>query len=75
MCSIYRITRSGSPQPLEQVDRAIVRDFGPPVVIGPRLQQDIGTADITVDNGVRMHHVEIVEGSGHIQADRGDLLW
>ena len=26
-----------------------------------------------MDDGIRMHQVEVVEGSGHIQADGGDL--
>ena len=58
-CSIYRITRSPSPNPLKQVDRAVVRDFGPPAVARARLQQNIGTADVTKDDGGRMHLVEV----------------
>ena len=67
--------RSGSPHPLEQIDRAIVRDFGLQAVAGPRLQQNIGTADVPMDDGGEVHLVEVIEGSGHIQADGGELLW
>ena len=58
---------------MEEVSGAIVRDLGPPAVAGARLKQNIGAADVTMYNGVRLHQVKVVECSGHIQADGGDL--
>ena len=61
------IARTFCLQLLEKINGTIIRDFGSPFVARDGLKEDISTADVTMDDGVRPHQVEVVEGSGHIQ--------
>ena len=35
-------------------------------MIGKRLQEHIGTADVSMDDGVRLHEMKVVESSSYI---------
>ena len=56
------------------IHRAVVRHFGSPRVVGAWLQENVGTADVPVDDRVWSHEVEVVQNSCHVQADGGDLM-
>ena len=58
-----------SCQVLLKVDCAIVWHFGPPATHGQRLKEDIGTADIMLNERVWSHQVEVVEGSENMLED------
>ena len=60
-------------QVLEEIDGAIVGDFGFPAVLWEWVKENITTADVSMDDGVWLHQVEVVEGSSHIQADGGNV--
>ena len=51
------------------VRRAVIGDFGFPAVDWQRLQKDIGTADVSVDDGIWLHEVEVVKSKGDIATD------
>ena len=38
----------------------------PSDVTGTGIKENIGTADVAMNNGIRLHQVEVVEGSGNI---------
>ena len=72
--SIAGVARTDRIQLLEEVDCAVVRHFGSPATIGQRLKEDVGTADVTMNEGVWPHQVEVVEGSGHVQTYPSGLV-
>ena len=73
--SIAGVARTDGMQLLKEVDCAVVRHFGTPVIIGQRCKEDIGTTDVAVNERVWSHEVEVVEGSGHIKTDHDGLIW
>ena len=58
---------------LDGVSRAIVRNLGLPAVGSRRLEEDIGAADISVDNWVWLPLVEVVESTCYIHGNGLDL--
>ncbi len=57
-----------------EIDRAVVGYFGPPLVGSHGLQEDIGTADIAVNDGVGPHQVQVVESLSYLCGNGDDLL-
>ena len=57
-----------------EVGSAVVRDLGQPASIRSWLEEDVGTAEVSVDDGVRGHVVEVVEGTGHVGCDGEEII-
>ena len=68
------VARDSCLQFPDKVDWTVVGYFCPPGVVGGWIQKDIGTADVSMDDGIWFHQVEVVEGPGHIETDGDDLL-
>lgn len=58
----------------EYIYWTIVRDLNFPAIVGERVKENITTADITMDDGMWLHVMEIIESSSHISANEGDSL-
>ena len=67
--SIAGATGTNGCQIVLKVNCAIVRHFGSPATIRQRLKEDIRTADVTMNERVWLHQVEVVEGSQYIKAN------
>ena len=57
-----------------EVGGAVVGDLGQPASVGRRLEEDVGTAEVPVDDGVGRHVVEVVESAGHVDCDGEEVL-
>ena len=70
--TVERITRAYGGGVANKICRAIVRELGF-IAVTRLLEQNICTADISVDDGVRVCQVEVVECSSHIGANGDEL--
>ena len=57
-----------------EVGSAIVGNLGQPASVGRGLKENVGTAEVPVDDGVRGHVVEVVEGTGHVNGNGEELF-
>ena len=48
------IARTFCLQLLEKINGTIIRDFGSPFVAGDGFEENIGTTDVAMDDGVRL---------------------
>ena len=72
--SVHWTTRILGLQLTLEVSSAVVRDLCQPASIGSRLEENVGTAEVPVDHGVRGHVVEVVESTGHVRCDGEDVF-
>ena len=68
-CCIGRVSRAGCGHSLDKVSRAIVREFGEPGHVGAQVQENISAAHISVQDGVGLGEVQVVQSSGNVTAD------
>ena len=71
--SIDRVAGGYRCQLAKEVDGSVIGDFSSPTIARSCLKEDVGTADVSVDDGIWFDQVEVVEGVGYVQADGGDL--
>ena len=57
-----------------EVGGAVVRDLGEPASVGRGLEENVGTAEVPVDDGVWGYVVEIVERTAHVDCNGEDVF-
>ena len=73
-CCIGRVARPCSGHQSSEVGRAVVRELGHPGSLGGCwVEENVGTAHVSVEDEVRSDQVHVVESQGHVAADCCDL--